>query len=334
MKRITGLAAVAGLILLAVLVAMSGADAVFGAVAEAGWATALVVAARFVAIVAVGVAWFLLFPVGNGLSVGVAILLRFVREGANQLLPVAAVGGDIIGARLATFWRVDGATAGASVVADVALQAATQLVYAVAGLLLLVWLAGDSELVHYAAAGLAVAGVGIGAFALLQHQGGSRLLSALARRVAGGRDWAGMATLSRFYERLGAIYGNRRRVAGSAAIHMATWVFGTVEVWVALHFMGYPISLAEAFVIEALGQAVRGAAFAVPGGLGVQEGGFIALCALFGIPAGPAVAVSLLKRVADVGLGIPGLLVWQGLEGRRAFASPLAPAADLADRSR
>ena len=96
-------------------------------------------------------------------------------------------------------------------------------------------------------------------------------------------------------------------------------MFGSVEVWVALHFMGHPISFAEAIVIESLSQAIRGAAFAVPGGLGVQEGGFVAVCAVFGIPPGPAVALSLVKRVSDLAIGIPGLLAWQWIEGGRVM---------------
>ena len=79
--------------------------------------------------------------------------------------------------------------------------------------------------------------------------------------------------------------------------------------------------------------AVRGAAFAVPGALGAQEGGLIVLCALFGIPPDQALALSLVKRAADVALGLPGLLVWQVAEGRRLrivgrTGKPQAEAAD------
>ena len=42
------------------------------------------------------------------------------------------------------------------------------------------------------------------------------------------------------------------------------WIIGTLEVYVCLHFMGYPIDFAQALMIESLAQAVRGAAFAVP----------------------------------------------------------------------
>jgi len=75
--------------------------------------------------------------------------------------------------------------------------------------------------------------------------------------------------------------------------------------------------VAEALVIESLLHAVRGAAFAVPGALGAQEGGLVLLCAMFGIPPEQAIALSLVKRAADLVLGVPGLLGWQMLEWER-----------------
>jgi hypothetical protein len=35
------------------------------------------------------------------------------------------------------------------------------------------------------------------------------------------------------------------------------------------------------------------------------------------VPAETALALSLIKRVADLAIGAPGLLAWQVLEGRR-----------------
>jgi putative membrane protein len=319
MKRLTLLAALAGLVLFTVLVAYSGAGDIVEAVRSAGWATLLVVILRAVAIAVDGIGWNVLFPPGRRLDTRVAMLLRWVREATNQLLPVAAIGGDFIGARLATFWRCEGAMAWASVIADIAVQAGTQLLFAIVGIGLLVWLVGDSELVHYLAGGTALAALGIVGFLLLQRRGGSRLFLAVGRKLAAGREWAALAAVERFYERLQEIYAHPRGVALSVAIHAGVWIFGSLEVWVALNFMGYEIGFAEAVVIESLGQAVRGAAFAIPGGLGVQEGGFIALCGVFGVPAGPAVALSLVKRVADLVIGLPGIAVWQWIEGRRAF---------------
>jgi hypothetical protein len=69
-------------------------------------------------------------------------------------------------------------------------------------------------------------------------------------------------------------------------------------------------------MLEALGNAVRGAAFAVPGAIGVQEGGFILLGSLIGIAPDTALALSLVKRVRELTLGLPGLLTWQINVGR------------------
>ena len=126
------------------------------------------------------------------------------------------------------------------------------------------------------------------------------------------------------YDNLRRLYGAPRRILSGIGVHLVGWLIGTVEVYVCLHFMGYPLSFAEAIVIESLAQAVRGAAFAVPGALGAQEGGLIALCALFGIPAEAALALSLVKRLADLVVGVPGLLLWHAEEGRirRDAAAP------------
>ncbi|TDR94490.1 putative membrane protein [Enterovirga rhinocerotis] len=317
MKGFVVFAAIAGIALFGGLVAYSGLGDVGSAVAAAGWATLFVVLIRAVVISGCGLSWHLLFPPEHRLPVWVAIGLRFVREGVNTLLPVAMVGGDVVGARLATFWRVNLSVAGATTIADVAIQAATSAAFAILGIGVLMWLHGDGPLVRYAAMGAAVAVLLIAAFFVAQARIGSRLLNALLARL--GVKGTATELVERLWSSLAAIYAAPGRVARSTLVHMLVWIAGTFEVQVALHFMGYPVSFAEALVIESLGQAVRGAAFAVPGGLGVQEGGLVALCALFGIPPGPALALSILKRVAELALGLPALIAWQLLEGRRVF---------------
>jgi hypothetical protein len=44
--------------------------------------------------------------------------------------------------------------------------------------------------------------------------------------------------------------------------------------------------------------------------LGVQEGGYLALGAVFGIPPQTALALSLVKRVPDLAIGLPALLAF------------------------
>ena len=89
----------------------------------------------------------------------------------------------------------------------------------------------------------------------------------------------------------------------------------------ALFVLGHPVGLRSALIIESLGQAFRSLGFAVPGALGVQEGGLILVCGLLGIGPQGAIELSLLKRVRELALGIPALAAWLWIE-RRGSAGP------------
>jgi uncharacterized membrane protein YbhN (UPF0104 family) len=84
-----------------------------------------------------------------------------------------------------------------------------------------------------------------------------------------------------------------------------------LEIWLALHFLGARVSLIEAFVIESLIQAVSSAAFFVPGGLGVQEGGFILLGGALGLSPATSLALAGARRIRDLLIFVPGLVAWQ-----------------------
>jgi Lysylphosphatidylglycerol synthase TM region len=148
-------------------------------------------------------------------------------------------------------------------------------------------------------------------FYLAQGRGGQRILHFALDRLTSERKWPMLGTIDAVYRNLGMIYAVRSNLVASIAVHMAGWLFGVAEVLIVFAFIGNPISLAEALVIESLLHAIRGAAFAIPSALGAQEGGLVLLCAVFGIPAEQAVALSLVKRAADLALGVPGLVGWQ-----------------------
>jgi putative membrane protein len=246
--------------------------------------------------------------------------LRFVREGINCLFPVAQVGGDVVGARLLTFFGVPGGLAFASVFVDIFVQVATLLIFVIAGLGILLTLTSDRALVSAVALGLVVAIPAIGGFFAVLRVGTSNAIVSRLVAFAEKRDWGGIHHIAALGEYLERIWRNRRALFGSAAIHLSIWFFGATEVWVALTFMGHGVSFADAAAIESIGQAMRAAAFAMPGGLGVQDAGLVAVCAVFGVPAPAALALALVKRIAELVLGVPGLVAWQALEGQRLLA--------------
>ena len=90
-------------------------------------------------------------------------------------------------------------------------------------------------------------------------------------------------------------------------------------------FLRFPVSWADALLLESVGQAIRGAAFAVPGALGVQEGGYVLLATLVGLPSHAGLALSLAKRTREILLGLPGLLYLHLSERAGANAVRAAP---------
>jgi hypothetical protein len=56
-----------------------------------------------------------------------------------------------------------------------------------------------------------------------------------------------------------------------------------------------------------------------PAGLGIQEEGLMLLSGTAGLNPSVALALSLVKRIRDMLLGIPGLVAWQAFEGRQLW---------------
>ena len=321
MKLTLVLASAAGLLIAVGLIAAFGFGSILEALRAVGWGAALVALVRCTETAGAGLAWRLLLSLPRPHLGPICMMLRWVRESINSLLPVAQVGGEVAGARLLSFFGVPGSTAGASVLVDLLIQTASQFLFTLVGLAFLVSFGGGEEMVGVVALGLAVMGPALAGFFAVQRYGGIQLVERIVARFAKNPHWAVLGGLQALNDQLLAIYAAPGRVAAAFALHLGIWFFGVLEIWTALHFMGHPVSYAQALVIESLGQAVRGAAFMVPGAIGVQEGGFVALCAVFGIPAPVAVALSLVKRIPEILLGIPGLFVWQGLESRNLLAS-------------
>ncbi|WP_267357296.1 MULTISPECIES: lysylphosphatidylglycerol synthase domain-containing protein [unclassified Methylobacterium] len=306
----------------------------FGRIGVVGFVGVTLV--RTLVLLVCGIAWARILDGLSPAPASACLILRFVREGINVLLPVASVGGEVLGARLLTFWGVAGSLAAASVLADLLFQVGTLALFAGlgAGLLSRVEGAEAAELAGWTLRTLAVAALAVAAFFALQRTGIVRVLedriNALGRRFVREAD-ALPEPRQRIQGALDAVWaaGRRGRLAQSVALHALAWLLGATEILVVFTCIGVDnVGLTDILVIESLSQAIKAAAFLVPSGLGVQEGGLVLVCGLFGIDAGTAIALSLARRVPDVVLGLPSLLVWQNLEARREGVRPAAPTCD------
>ena len=318
----------AGVAIAVGLILWIGAAGVAAAIAASGWAVVAVVGLRGVALIGAGYGWFFLFPPRERPAARVCVLIRFLREGANALLPITQIGGEAIGARALALSGAPAALAAASVIVDVLVQATTQFLFALAGLAALAAMRDAHSAPRAIAFTLVAAAPALAGFFFAQRPIARRWITRLLQRIAGGREWLALGAIDALYARLADIHANGRGVAAALGVHSCVWLFGALEVWAVLAFMGYPCGYPEALVIESLMHAAKGAAFLIPGALGAQEGALIAICAIFGVPAQAAIALSLIKRVPDLVFGLPGLIAWQAIEGRALQRSARAAVAE------
>ncbi|HEY1425702.1 MAG TPA: lysylphosphatidylglycerol synthase domain-containing protein, partial [Caulobacteraceae bacterium] len=265
---------------------LHGADyrAVLRIATTAGAGLAIIVVLRGVIIALGGLAWQRLLRSVSAAPVLSMIGLRTIGEAINVLLPVASVGGDVVRAMLLKSRGVAGGAAAASTLADVLLQAAAQALFLLIGLALSLSFAGAGGLTRWAAAGLGIAALALGGFYVAQRFGGARLVERGLARLTRRWQGAGAASAIRLDAPLRAIYADRRAVGAAFALHEFGWMIGALETWLALRLMGMPVSASAALVLESLARAVRAAGFPAPSGLGVQEGGYVAVGAALGIP--------------------------------------------------
>ena len=102
----------------------------------------------------------------------------------------------------------------------------------------------------------------------------------------------------------------------STFITLTSRIYVSTEVLIGEWLLGYAITVVEAIMIRSLTGAVRGAAFFIPNGLGVQEGAFMVFGALLGIPPSLSLSLSLIVRVREIITSVPAFFVWQAIEGK------------------
>ncbi len=309
-------AALGGLALMTTLIAYQGASLVLNALTTVGSGLALVILFHLIPLSLDALAWrALLRPPGRP-AFSHFLKIRWIKESINNLLPVAQVGGRLVAVRLLVRNGLASDIAGASIVLELTVSVLTQVVYTLLGIALLISLTQERQMVGTALGGLLITSLGIAGFIYAQHQGVFAVLADRLARFLDGDRWLSLVGGAKRLD--AAVIASYRRptALGACAVgQLLSWVLGAGEVWLALYFMGQPATLAEAMVIECLGQAVRSAAFGVPGAWGVQEGGYMLVGALFGLSPQTGLAVSLVKRIRELVVGLPGLVAWQAIEG-------------------
>ena len=298
------------------LIGWFGASAIGREVLQAAWVIPPIIVLHVGQLWLSAIAWRAVIGEDRP-KTGRYLRIRWIREAVNSMLPVAQLGGNVVAIRLLMQRGISGPLASAGTIIDVTVEAITQFLFTAAGIAMLASIDVDREWAPWVEGGMIAMGIGLAAFVVAQRVGALRLVEWLAERLSRLFPTISADVVRGLHGELLRLQRDRSALLQATGLHLIAWVLGVGETWLALYAMGVPIGWEDALVIESMGMAARSAGFVVPGALGVQEAGFILVGGLFGIPPEATIALSMIKRVRELIVGLSGMLAWQVSEGKR-----------------
>jgi len=297
------LALLAGIGVLAFVASEIDLSEVWSRVVEVGPLGALAVAAvYFLAFLIDTASWQLALPSArlNGAWLYRLWKVRMLGEALNLATPAGSMGGEPVKAVLLKRGYGIGYREGAaSLFIARTVNLLSLVAFAAAGFALMLGVGAlPRPFVLAAGLGLLALGLGVAGFYAVQRWGAA---SFLVRRLTA---WRKIGRLENFLEHMHAVddhferFYRRQRLRFAAALALAflNWLAGAAEIMVILWFLGAPVSLSEAWLIEAVAQLVRAGFFFVPASLGVTEAAMVLVFdALTGRPS-LGFAVALIRR--------------------------------------
>jgi putative membrane protein len=311
--------ALAGVALLVMLAVRVDLAAMVHVLTVAGWPLLGLLPYRTLYFLPYALGWAILLRgiKGDGhVGLGYLFWVTTVREGIDRLLPVASVGGGVIGVRLLRWRGVPVVEASASVVVEILLTLFALYLFFVVGALLLLddGLSFREHSRLLVALALTLPVPLVTAWLLRYGSVFERMHGFLLGLVGASPRSEGAASLDR---EIRVMLSRHRALLVTVFLQFVGLLSGSFEIWFALRLFGHAVDWRAAIVLESLTQAIRHVAFVIPAGLGVQEASLILFGRALGIDAELALAVSMAKRVREVLLGVVSLLSWQWMEGRQ-----------------
>jgi putative membrane protein len=305
-------------------------SAIMATLAHAGWGLLIVALFHLLPLLIDALAICVLFLEGSSLHpLRDSLLARWVGESANSLMPAGQIGGPVLMARFLGQRGLPKDEAAAAITVSTTMQTFAQIAFALLGIVVLGTQSNQFSPAALRTAALvasAFLAVQVGGFYLVQRRGLFSKVMWAVRRFSRKRDWSQWVTQAEAIDvAVRDTYRRNGPVTASFLLSLTGWIVGTGEVYLIARFLGTPVSWQIAFVLESLGQAIRGAGFAIPGALGVQEGGYLLLAPLAGLTPDAAVALSLAKRTRELLLGLPGLLYLRLGGGQPTAAGSAVP---------
>ncbi len=267
-----------------------------------------------------GSAWFVIVPGLALRHLPAFIFGRLVREAGADTLPFSQLGGFVMGARAATLLGAPSSIAIASGIVDLGAEMVGQLLFTALGAAI-IWKDAPARFPHRLMDPVLVSGLAVILIVAVLFIGSQRVGLRLLERFSARWPASFSAQLTAVQQTLQGLYRRLARLLLATVLHLAAWLAATGGVWLVLRLMGAPLPLSSVVALESLIYILRSAAFAIPGAVGVLEGGYVLLGPMFGLRPEIALSLSLTKRGRDFAVGLPAIIAWQLLEGGRLYGS-------------
>ncbi len=264
--------------------------------------------------------------------------LWMVGEAFNTITPLGSFGGEPVKAALLKKHYGVGLREGtAALVLAQTINIISLVVFLLAGFVLL--LRSDAVPSGYrVSAGLALAGFAACVLLLFltqRHGIVSRVADRVARTRLGGRAHTLLELVHDVERRLIAFYTRERsRFALAAGLAFAYWGLGMLRTYATMAFLGQPVSVADAWRIEATLLLVRSVLFLVPGNVGTQEAALVMSCRAITGSDTVGLAMAIIRRALELAWVGVGLLVgwtfsWASEALPGVVPDPATPPPDL-----
>lgn len=312
MKRWLLIGWFAGLALVTLLIISQGIAVLPGVITVVGGQIFWLAGFYLIPLMCAAVSWLYLFPPWCKPAFWLIVDTTWIGLAINWLLPVAQVGGEIVRTKLLINRGAAFSVTVASTVGDQTLQIATQALYALLGLGIFLAYGQDWQLAIAIIASVIYLGLLGLIFYRVQKAGLFGAIASWSQRLLPLTRQENLGESAQQVDQaVKKMYSRTPQLAMAFAWRFAFRLVSAGEVWLVMGWLEHPVNLWEALILESLGQAVRSAAFLIPGGLGAQEGGLMLIGTALGIPTSISLSLSLCKRCRELILGIPGLIVWQ-----------------------
>lgn len=243
---------------------------------------------------------------------------RMAGESINCLTPSAYLGGEPIKAYLLKTYNISIVDGMASVVISRTIMTLAQVVFVLLGVALALSRLQDTGSLLAVATLTLFLGIPLTAMIMVSKKRGFftatlnllrrfklhiKFLEESADKIKELDD-----TISEFYRT------NKRGFYMCFLFYFLGWLAGMIEVYLILKFLGVPIDITNAFIIEALFTVARSVASFIPGSLGGQEGGVLLVFMALSLTAQVGLSFCIIRRLREViwvGAGLVILAKWE-----------------------